>query len=109
MPTNVMVAAGAIETRLRFFPSTLPATDDADMTVDPPFFLRGLLTFAVQDSSQVRGQDALVSVQINDHRGIAASPNLLGNYDFSFNGSGSTRRLTLSLTSSNSSSRWMPT
>ena len=87
MPTNVMVAAGAIETRLRFFPSTLPATDDADMTVDPPFFLRGLLTFVVQDSSQVRGQDALVSVQINDHRGIAASPNLLGNYDFSFNGS----------------------
>ena len=87
MPTNVMVAAGAIETRLRFFPSTLPATDDADMTVDPPFFLRGLLTFVVQDSSQVRGQDALVSVQINDHRGVTAGAEILGNYDFTFNGS----------------------
>ena len=87
MPTNVMVAAGAIETRLRFFPSTLPATDDADLTTDPPYFLRGLLTFQVQESSQVRGQDALVTVQINDHRGVVAGAEIQGNYDFTFNGS----------------------
>ena len=87
MPTNVMVAAGAIETRLRFFPSTLPATDDANLTVDPPYFLRGLLTFQVQESSQVRGQDALLTVQINDHRGVGAGGEISGNYDFEFNGS----------------------
>ena len=87
MPTNVGVAAGAIETRLRFFPSTLPATDDANLTVDPPYFLRGLLTFEVQESSQVRGQDAFVSVQINDHRGVGAGVEIFGNYDFTFNGS----------------------
>ena len=87
MPNNVMVPAGEIETRLRFFPSTLPATDDANLTVEPPYFLRGSLTFVVQDSAQVRGQDALLTVQINDHRGIAAGADILGNYDFTFNGS----------------------
>jgi protocatechuate 3,4-dioxygenase beta subunit len=35
----------------------------------------------------VRGQNALLTVQINDHRGIAAGAEILGNYDFSFNGS----------------------
>ncbi|DAC22767.1 MAG TPA: hypothetical protein D7H91_01965, partial [Candidatus Poseidoniales archaeon] len=80
-------AAGEIEARLRFFPSTLPATDDADVSSGAPYFLRGLLNFNVIDSSQVRGQDALLTVQINDHRGIAAGAEILGNYDFSFNGS----------------------
>ena len=86
IPTNVMVATGEIETRLRFFPSTLPATDDANLSAGAPYFLRGLLDFVVQDSSQVRGQDALLTVQINDHRGVAAGGDLEGNYDFTFNG-----------------------
>ena len=87
LPPNLMVAAGEIETRLRFFPSSLPATDDADLTAGAPYFLRGLLTFQVQESSQVRGQNALLSVQINDHRGVTAGADILGNYDLSFNGS----------------------
>ena len=87
LPANLMVAAGEIETRLRFFPSTLPATDDADLSSGAPYFLRGLLTFQVQESAQVRGQDALLTVQINDHRGVAAGADILGNYDFSFDGS----------------------
>ena len=86
IPSNVMVATGEIETRLRFFPSTLPATDDANLSAGAPYFLRGLLDFVVQDSSQVRGQDALLTVQINDHRGVAAGGDLEGNYDFTFNG-----------------------
>ncbi len=86
LPTDVMVAAGEIETRLRFFPSTLPATDDANITTQFPYFLRGFLEFVVEESAQIRGQDASVTVQVNDHRGVAASPNTLGNYDFSFNG-----------------------
>jgi protocatechuate 3,4-dioxygenase beta subunit len=45
------------------------------------------LNFNVLESSQVRGQNALLTVQINDHRGIAAGAEILGNYDFSFNGS----------------------
>ena len=87
LPTNVMVAAGEVEVLLRFFPSTLPATDDADVSSGAPYFLRGLLDFVVQESSQIRGQDALLTVQINDHRGIGAGGEVLGNYDFSFNGS----------------------
>ncbi|MGB1587777.1 MAG: transglutaminase domain-containing protein [Poseidonia sp.] len=87
MPSNIMVAAGEIETRLRFFPSTLPATDDANTTMAVPYFLRGFLSFVVEESAQIRGQDANVIVQINDHRGVSASPNTLGNYDFTFNGS----------------------
>ena len=87
MATNVMVAAGEIETRLRFFPATLPATDDADISTTFPYFLRGLLNFVVEDSAQIRGQGALVVIQINDHRGVTAAPNTLGNYDISFNGS----------------------
>ena len=87
LPANLMVAAGEIETRLRFFPATLPATDDANVSAGAPYFLRGILTFQVQESAQVRGQDALLTVQVNDHRGIAATSDLLGNYDFSFDGS----------------------
>ena len=86
IPSNVMVAMGDIETRLRFFPSTLPATDDANLSAGAPYFLRGTLDFIVQDSSQVRGQDALLTVQINDHRGVAAGGDIVGNYDFEFNG-----------------------
>jgi len=84
MATNVMVAAGEIETRLRFFPATLPATDDADISTTFPYFLRGLLNFVVEDSAQIRGQGALVVIQINDHRGLlTGAPNTLGNYDIS--------------------------
>ena len=88
MPNISQVPAGEIQTRLRFFPSTLPATDDANLTPSLiPYFLRGYLTFIVQPSAQVRGMDASVSVQVLDHRGVPASPNTQGNYDFSFNGS----------------------
>ena len=87
MANNTMVAAGEIETRLRFFPSTLPATDDANLSSGAPYFLRGLLDFVIEDSAQIRGFDANVVIQVNDHRGMPAVPNLLGNYDFSFNGS----------------------
>ena len=49
--------------------------------------MRGLLDFVIEDSAQIRGFDANVVIQVNDHRGMPAVPNLLGNYDFSFNGS----------------------
>ena len=87
LPSNLSVAAGVIEARLRFFPASLPATDDADISAGAPYFLRGFLSFFVEESAQIRGQDALLSVQINDHRGVSAAPDLLGNYDFTFNGS----------------------
>jgi len=87
LPNVLMVAAGEIETRLRFFPSSLPATDDANTSTGTPHFLRGFLTFVVEESAQIRGQGASVTVQVNDHRGVSAAPNTLGNYDFSFNGS----------------------
>ena len=87
LPNTTLVAAGQIEAQVRFFPATLPATDDANLTVDPPFFLRGMLNFVVEDSAQLRGFNAAVTVNLVDHRGVSPSPNTLGNYDFSFNGS----------------------
>ena len=86
LPTILDVAAGEIEVRVRFFPISLPATDDANMSTPDPYFLRGLLNFEVQPSSQIRGQNALVQVQVNDHRGIPAGADILGNYDFDFDG-----------------------
>ena len=86
MPNDTLVAAGEIETRLRFYPSTLPATDDANVTLPDPYFLRGLLSFEVEKAAYVRGQEALVVIQINDHRGQPAFPTDTGNYDISFNG-----------------------
>ena len=53
LPANLMVAAGEIETRLRFFPATLPATDDANVSAGAPYFLRGILTFQVQELSLI--------------------------------------------------------
>ena len=56
MPNDTLVAAGEIETRLRFYPSTLPATDDANVTLPDPYFLRGLLSFEVEKAAYVRGR-----------------------------------------------------
>lgn len=87
LPNTTLVGAGQIETQVRFFPATLPATDDANLSSGAPYFLRGLLSFVVDESAQLRGFNAGVTVNLVDHRGVSPSPNTLGNYDFSFNGS----------------------
>ena len=87
LPASTMVGSGEVEVRLRFFPATLPATDDADMDTGTPYFLRGFLGFQVGESAQMRGFDASVEVAITDHRGFVQDLVLLGDYDFSFNGS----------------------
>ena len=86
LPNSTMVGSGEIEVRLRFFPATLPATDDANLSIGTPYFLRGFLGFQIADSAQMRGFDGTIEVTITDHRGFVQDLVLLGNYDFSFNG-----------------------
>jgi len=81
------VSAGEIEFSLRFFPSTIIATDDANLSAGEPYFLKGKLNFLVQSVEQIRGTPASVVVELFDHRGIAINQNFSGNYDFFFNSS----------------------
>ena len=87
LPNTTMVAAGQIEVRVRFFPLSLPATDDANVSSGEPYFLRGKLTMIIEETAQLRGFDAGVRVDLLDHRGVSPVPNTLGNYDFTFDGS----------------------
>ncbi len=86
LPSSTMVGSGELEVRLRFFPASLPATDDANMSTSVPYFLRGFLGFQVGESAQMRGFDGTVEVSITDHRGFVQDLVLLGDYDFSFDG-----------------------
>lgn len=81
------VAAGEVEFSLRFYPSTIPATDDANLSSGEPYFLKGKLNFVVQSVEQLRGTPASVVVDILDHRGVSIGQNFSGNYDFFFNAS----------------------
>jgi transglutaminase-like putative cysteine protease len=81
------VAAGEVEFSLRFFPATIPATDDANLSAGEPYFLKGKLNFVIQSVEQLRGTPASVVIDILDHRGVSMGQNFSGNYDFFFNAS----------------------
>ena len=88
LPANsTMVGAGELEMRLRFYPSSLPATDDANLTATFPFFLRGFLNFEVVETTQIRNFEGALEIRITDHRGTEQGLILQGDFDFSFNGS----------------------
>ena len=84
---DAQVLAGEIEVQLRFFPDTIEATDDANLSSSAPYFLRGFLVFDVQASSQLRGTEAAILVSAIDHRGATSDLSILGNFDFAFDGS----------------------
>ena len=83
--SSTPVSAGNIEFSLRFFPSTIPATDDANLSAGEPYFLKGKVNFLIQSVEQLRGTPASVVVELFDHRGVAINQNFSGNYDFFFN------------------------
>ncbi len=78
------VAAGVIEIQLRFFPDVLLATDDANVSINAPYWLQGILDFSIEAMPQMRGTPTNVRVQIEDHRGVIQGFNTVGDYDFFF-------------------------
>ena len=83
---DAQIASGELEVQVRFFPDTIEATDDANMSAGAPYFLRGWLQFSSQSVSQLRGTESVVLVSMTDHRGVVPAPLALGNFDFTFNG-----------------------
>ncbi|DAC45240.1 MAG TPA: hypothetical protein D7H93_04925, partial [Candidatus Poseidoniales archaeon] len=81
------IAAGEIELQVRFYPDSIEATDDANMSSGAPYLLRGWLQFTSQSVSQLRNTEAVVLVSMVDHRGVDTDLLASGNFDFSFNGS----------------------
>jgi hypothetical protein len=83
---NAQIAAGEIELQVRFFPDSIEATDDANMSAGAPYLLRGWLQFTTQSVSQLRNTEAVVLVTMTDHRGVDSDLLASGNFDFTFNG-----------------------
>ena len=80
------ISAGEIELQVRFFPDSIEATDDANMSSGAPYLLRGWLQFNTQSVSQLRGTESVVLVSMTDHRGVDTDLLASGNFDFTFNG-----------------------
>ena len=84
--TDVNVAAGLLETRLRFYPDLYESTDDANLSGVEQYSLVGILNFEVIATPQLRGQATNVLVQISDHMGVEVGLAVPGDYSFYFNG-----------------------
>ena len=84
--TDVNVAAGILEVRLRFYPDLYESTDDANLTNPNPYALVGILNFEVIATPQLRGEPTNVLVQISDHMGVEVGLAVPGDYSFSFDG-----------------------
>ena len=83
--TDVNVAAGILEVRLRFYPDLYESTDDANLSTGDPFALVGILSFEVIATPQLRGEPTNILVQISDHMGVEVGLAVPGDYSFSFN------------------------
>ncbi|MGB1659335.1 MAG: hypothetical protein ACPHHS_02440, partial [Candidatus Poseidoniaceae archaeon] len=68
--SDVNVAAGILEVRLRFYPDLYESTDDANLSTGDPYSLVGILNFEVIATPQLRGEPTNVLVQISDHMGV---------------------------------------
>ena len=84
--SDVNVAAGILEVRLRFYPDLYESTDDANLSTGDPYALVGILNFEVIATPQLRGEPTNVLVQISDHMGVEVGLAVPGDYSFSFDG-----------------------
>ena len=84
--SDVPVASGLLEVRLRFYPVLYESTDDANLSTGDLYSLIGLLEFEVLATPQLRGEFTNVLVQISDHRGVEVGLVVPGDYSFSFDG-----------------------
>ena len=84
-PSTTFVRAGDVELELIFYPDSLEATDSLN-TSGTEWFLQGFLTFELQATSQLRGEDVGILVQVRDHLGSQLDLNLTGTFTFDFDG-----------------------
>ena len=84
--TDVNVAAGILEVRLRFYPDLYESTDEANLSTGDPFALVGILNFEVIATPQLRGEPTNILVQISDHMGVEVGLAVPGDYSFDFDG-----------------------
>ena len=80
-------AAGEVEPRLRFFPTTLPTTDIENLSDNAPYRLRGIYNYTMISESQLRGEATNTQFQVVDHLGNGVGIVMLGTFDVLFNGS----------------------
>tara|TARA_B100000683_G_scaffold149830_1_gene145008 strand:- start:8942 stop:17890 length:8949 start_codon:yes stop_codon:yes gene_type:complete len=81
------IAAGEVEPRLRFFPTTLPTTDIENLSDNAPYRLRGIYNYTMISESQLRGEATNTQFQVVDHLGNGVGIVMLGTFDVLFNGS----------------------
>jgi len=82
-----MIPAGLIDVQLRFYPSDLEATDDANLSGEA-WWLKGLLNVTFSPSiTAMRGQEASAILDFYDHRGNNFDLNLTGEFSSVFNSS----------------------
>ena len=84
--STTFVRAGDVELELVFYPDNLDATDSLN-TSGTSWFLQGILFFDLQATSQLRGLDVGIIVQVSDHLGGELELNLTGDFTFDFDGS----------------------
>ena len=85
-PRLATFGAGEVEVRLRFIPSSIPATDDANLSTGAPYRLQSFLQFEFESTPQLRGYDGTFGLIISDHRGEPVR-DTIGDFDFSLNNS----------------------
>ena len=81
---TAMIPAGRLDAQLRFYPSSIEATDDANLS-GPAWWLKGTLdiTFSPFITS-MRGQEASAIIDFYDHRGVNYGLNLTGEFSSTF-------------------------
>jgi len=77
--------AGEIEFQLRFYPNSIDATDDANLSSNIPRILKSFLLFQFETNPVLRGTFALYTVKIADHRDVLLNF-IEGDFDLKFNG-----------------------
>ena len=82
--SDLPLAAGLVELQLRFFPSLIDATDDANLTLNEPYKLVSYLQFVFNTNPTLRGQNGAFNLDIMDHN-MELVDLAEGNFDFFFN------------------------
>ena len=80
-----VIPAGLMDVRLRFYPTLLEATDDANMS-GPAWWLKGFIRIEFQSNPAMRGGQTSVILDFYDHRDSNIDLNLTGDFSSSFNG-----------------------
>jgi hypothetical protein len=78
------VAAGAIDLRLRFYPSNLNSTDDVNLSGEA-FWMISRMNITFDTPTHIRGTGGAYTMNVLDHRGLSPA-NVSGIYNNSFNG-----------------------